>query len=372
MEVRLDPWASAVRVEYEKLFKYFGITPFTAELKKKAERVFGELHPLIRRGVVFGHRDYDKIVEAYARGEPVALLTGFMPSGRFHLGHKMVADQIIYYQRVGFETFVVLADAEAYAVRRLSRRDVINYGLYEYVANLIALGLRRERLHLYFQTNYEKHYYRLLQLFSRRITMAELEAIYGSMEPCKVMAALTQAADILHPELDHFGGYKHVLVPVGADQDPHIRLSRDIADRYENELGLMRPASTYHRFIIGLDGNKMSSSRPDYAIFLTDDPEEARRKVYKALTGGQPTVKEQRMLGGHPERCSVYELFVYHLIEDDNKLRKIYEDCRSGALLCGECKRMAADLLEKMLLEHQRRLERAKDLVHEYVEPPDF
>ncbi|KSW12689.1 tryptophan--tRNA ligase [Pyrodictium occultum] len=371
-EFRLDPWASAVRLEYEKLFRYFGIKPFR-ELLPRVTEVLGEPLHLMRRGVIFGHRDFDSVLEAYRSGERVALVTGFMPSGRFHFGHKMVADQIIYYQKLGFEIFIVIADAEAYAVRKLDRRKVIETGLYEYVANLIALGLEKNRhTHIYFQTNYETPYYRLIQMFSRKITMAEMEAIYGDLEPGKVMAALTQAADILHPQLDYFGGFKHVLVPVGADQDPHIRLARDIADRFENELGLRRPASTYHRFQSGLDGNKMSSSRPDYTIFLSDPIDVAVRKLKNALTGGRATVEEQRRLGGEPEKCTVYEFYVYHLVRDDKKLARIYQECRGGRLLCGPDKQYAAELLAKFLEEHQRKLEKAKDRVLEYVEPPSF
>ena len=369
---RIDPWGTAVRIEYEKLFQYFGVRPFS-ELLPRVREVLGEPLHLMRRGVIFGHRDFDKILDAYQRGERVALVTGFMPSGKFHFGHKMVADQIIYYQKLGFEVFIVIADAEAYAVRRLDRRRVIEIGLNEYVANLIALGLEKNRhTHIYFQTNYDTPYYRLIQMFSRKVTMAEMEAIYGKLEPGKVVAALTQAADILHPQLEHFGGFKHVIVPVGADQDPHLRLTRDIADRFENELGLKRPASTYHRFQTGLDGNKMSSSRPDYTIFLTDPPDVAVRKLKRALTGGRATVEEQRRLGGVPEKCTIYEFYVYHLIGDDHELARIYGDCRSGRLLCGEDKRHAAELLAKFLEEHQRRLEKARDHVLDYVEPPSF
>ena len=371
-EYRIDPWGTAVRLEYDKLFKYFGVRPFS-ELLPRVREVFGEPLHLMRRGVIFGHRDFDRVLDAYSRRDRVALVTGFMPSGRFHFGHKMVADQIIYYQRLGFEIFIVIADAEAYAVRRLPRKQVIETGLYEYVANLIALGLEKNKhTHIYFQTNYERPYYRLIQMFSRKVTMAEMEAIYGKLEPAKVMAALTQAADILHPQLDYFGGFKHVVVPVGADQDPHIRLARDIADRFENELGLKRPASTYHRFQTGLDGHKMSSSRPEYTIFLTDPPEEAVKKLKRALTGGRATVEEQRRLGGIPEKCTIYEFYVYHLIGDDKELMRIYQECRGGRLLCGEDKQYAAELLSKWLEEHQRRLEKARDRVLEYVEPPEF
>ncbi len=365
-EERLDPWGHAIIRDYERLFKVFGIKP----LKPLMPRIPRPMH-LMRRGVIFGHRDYDVVLDALDRRERPAIVTGFMPSGRFHFGHKMIADQLIYYQKLGFELFIPLADAEAYAVRKVPRKLVIDYALNQYVANLVALGLEKKHLHIYFQTNYETPYYRLLQMASRRVTQSEMDAIYGSLEPGKIVAALTQVADILHPQLEYFGGFRYVLVPVGVDQDPHIRLTRDIADRM-TELQLNRPASTYHRFMTGLDGGKMSSSRPESAIFLDDPVEDAVRKIKRALTGGRPTVEEQRRMGGEPDKCTVYEFYLYHLVLDDSRLLELYRRCRSGEMLCGECKNLAAEMLASWLKEHHKRLEEARDRVHEFVEPPGF
>ena len=371
MEFRLDPWGSEVIREYDKLFKFFGIKPFKEVLKDLSR--FVEPHMLMRRGIVFGHRDFEEVIKALENREKFAILTGLMPSGRMHLGHKMVIDQVIFYQNLGAEIFIAIADAEAYAVRKLERNELIRLAIEEYVANYLALGLKTKNLHIYFQTNYSKEYYRLIQLFSRKVSMAELRALYGEdIEPSKIISVLTQAADILHPQLKHFGGFKVVLVPVGADQDPHLRLSRDIADRFSNELGLKRPASTYHRFMTGLDGGKMSSSRPESYIALTDEPEEAGRKIMRSLTGGQATAEEQRRLGGHPEKCPVYEVNAYHLISDDKELENLYWECRTGKLLCGECKARTRERLIKFLTEHQRRLMSVRELAYKVVEVPDF
>lgn len=363
----LDPWGETVVKDYEKLFSLFGIRPF-AELLPQIENP----HHLMRRGVVFGHRDFDLVLQAIKRGGKVALLTGFMPSGKLHFGHKMLLDQIIYYQRAGVHVVLALADIEAYVVRRIPRSEALSIAVSEYVANAIALGLEKKNARIYFQSNMSAPYYRLMQMFSQKVTMAEMEAIYGQMSPAKVVASLTQAADILHPMLHEYGGYELVFVPVGADQDPHIRLARDIADRFEKELGLRRPASTYHRLMTGLDGGKMSSSRPESAIFLTDPPPAAAQKFMRALTGGRPTVEEQRKLGGVPEKCAVYEMYVYHLIASDSALKKIWDDCKGGSLMCGECKLMGAELLKKWLTEHQARLEKAREEAASYVELPSF
>lgn len=368
---RLDPWGAVEIKDYDRLLKVFGIRPFK-ELIPLLSKAGMEPSHLMMRGIIFGHRDFDKIIEAKIRGERVAVLTGFMPSGKFHFGHKLTVDQLIYLQRNGFKVFVAIADAEASIVRKIRREDAIRIGVEEYIANMIALGLDPKETEFYFQTNRGTPYYRLIQLFSGRVTAAEMEAIYGDLTPSKIMAALTQAADILHVQLEEYGGYKHVVVPVGADQDPHLRLTRDIADRMEGLLALERPASTYHKLQPGLDGKKMSSSRPDSTIFLTDTLEEARRKLMRALTGGRATAEEQRRLGGIPEVCSVYHMDLYHLMPEDSEVRSIYDSCRSGRILCGECKLVAWRKLEKLVEEHQRKLEKAKDIAWSVVEVPRF
>ncbi len=365
---RFDPWGH-VLIDYRELFKVFGVEPINDLLEKLKE--FGPVHKLYRRGIVFAHRDFDKILEALKKGEKVAIVTGFMPSGPFHFGHKMVADQIMYLQSLGARTFIVIADAEAYAVRGLPRSKIIEYAKI-YVANLIALGVDPDKTTFYMQTSYEEPYYRLIQMASAKVTMAEMEAIYGDLEPGKIMAAFTQVADILHPQLDEFGGYKHVVVPVGPDQDPHIRLTRDIAERLNSEVGTSKPAATYHRLMRGIDGSgKMSSSRPESYISLNDPIDVAVKKLRNAFTGGRATAEEQRRLGGEPEKCPIYELYLYHLA-DDELLSRIFIDCKAGRLLCGEDKLIAVKLLREFLEEHQKRFKEVYDTVEDYIRLPSF
>ncbi len=366
MAARLDPWGHFAIESYEKLFKQFGIEPIDNILDKLPRR-----HRYFSRKIVFGHRDLGRWIEAYKRGGRVAVLTGFMPSGHVHLGHLMVFEELRYYQELGVPVNIAIADAEAYAVRRIPRRKLFEYAR-EYIAYLYAVGVKPEKTRIYFQTNSDTVYYRLIQLFSRKITMAEMQAIYGDLEPSKIVAAFTQAADILHLQLPEYGGYKYVLVPVGADQDPHIRLARDIADRFKNELGFERPSSTYHKFIRGLDGNKMSSSKPEYAIFLSDDDATIRSKIMKALTGGRVTAEEQKRLGGEPWKCTVYELYMYHLYPSDEELLKLYEDCIRGRILCGEDKKRAVKLVTDLVRELREKAMEYSDVVEDYVKFPSF
>ena len=75
-EVALDPWGSSSVSDYRKLFEEFGIGTFDELLEDVPHP-----HYLMRRGVIFGHRDYRPVLEAMAENEPFAVLSGFMPTG---------------------------------------------------------------------------------------------------------------------------------------------------------------------------------------------------------------------------------------------------------------------------------------------------
>lgn len=368
MTIRLDPWGFQAIEDYEKLIAEFGMKP----VKELVDRYYLD-HPYFTRGVVFGHRDLDVWLDALLGGKRVAVLTGFMPSGEPHLGTAMVYEELKYFQSKGAFVKIVIADAEAYTVRREDRQSTIEQGI-RFIEHAIAWGIDPNNAEFYFQTEMTPPYYRLIQMFSRKVTQAEIEAIYGDLAPSKIVASLTQVADILHLQLDYYGGYKYVLVPVGADQDPHIRLARDIADRFESELGLRRPSSIYHKLLRGLDGNKMSKSRPEYAIHLSDPVELALKKLANAITGGRATAEEQRRLGGEPLKCTVFELYMYHLVKSEKELFEIYEECTGGRILCGLCKKRASDKLKELLVEHQKALNEvvSKGVARKLVKIPGF
>ena len=263
----------------------------------------------------------------------------------------------------------------------------------------------------------------------------------GSSNMTHIFSPLVQTGDILHVQLKKYGGVRPTLVPVGVDQDPHMRLSRDIAQSHrlfsviktkDNKIGIfvkpdkdvntlldkaektiskefskelkritkykaiypldakeedipilneilakleatlggygfLQPSATFHRFITGLTGEKMSSSKPDTAIFLTDSPKEATKKIMHAKTGGAVSLEEQKKHGGNPDECVVYELFLYHLIEDDKELQDIYQTCKSGKRMCGDCKKYASELTGKMLTDLQKKRKTAKNNMKKYL-----
>ena len=235
------------------------------------------------------------------------------------------------------------------------------------VADMLALGLDPERAVVYLQSQ-ELKVMRLGTVFSRGVTNNMLRAIYGERQIGLYLSALYQAGDILMPQLPELGGPKPVLVPVGADQDPHIRLARDLAARYHDAYGFIPPSSIYHRLMLSLGGSdKMSKRSESTLLSLEDVPRDASRKIMSAFTGGWDTVDEQRRLGGRPEICPVYDLYNFHFARDEKHLKTVYHECTKVIRLCGECKQEASGLAKAWLEEHHMKrdsmMNEAKELL---------
>lgn len=355
----IDPWSSAI-IDYEKLTQQFGIKPFE-EFKEEIENP----HILMKRGVIFGHRDYGRIAKAMREGKEFAVVSGMMPSGKMHIGHKMIVDQLIWYQKKGADIYIPIADMEAYSARGIDFEESRKLAIDEYITSYIALGLdfEKENISIYLQSE-NRIVGDLAYVLAKRVNFNEMKAIYGfsgSTNLAHMYVPLIQVADILHPQIKECGGLKPTVVPVGPDQDPHIRLTRDIAERFKNRYGFITPSSTYHRFITGLTGDKMSSSKPKTAIFLSDSPETVEKKIKSAKSGGRESLEEQRELGGIPEECTVYELLVYHLVGSDEELEKLYHDCKSGNIMCGECKIKTAAMMKKFFERFSKKRKKAEE-----------
>ena len=236
----------------------------------------------------------------------------------------------------------------------------------EYLTNWIALGLdlEKDNVNVYLQSQ-NKALQDLAFKASSKTNFNQLKAIYGftpSTNIAHIQAPLVQVADILLPQIEEFGGPKKVVVPVGIDQDPHIRLTRDIAQKLHEDLGFLTPASTYHRFLTGLTGDKMSSSKPSTAIYLNDEIKDAVKKVKSAKTGGRESLKEQQELGGEVDKCVIYEMLLYHFIDDDSELEKIRHECLDGTLRCGDCKVRTAGLMEEFMQDLKEKQVEAREI----------
>lgn len=347
----IDPFGNSVVTDYSKLFTEFGVKPIDKSILGRIK------HPsrFLRRGIDFAHVDFDKFLDAFEDKKPIAVMTGIKPTNNFHLGSKITAEKMVFLQKeFKAKVFYAIADLEGMVDNGLPLEKQHAIAV-DNVADLLALGLDPKNAYIYKQSE-EKRVMRLAYLFSRRITMNHMKNLYGERELGLYFAAFTQCGDILLPQLEEFGGKKLVLVPVGADQIPHIFLCRDIVEKVKDTYDFIPPATMVHKFFRSLDGDsKMSKRNPMSMLTLNDSPELVRKKVMNALTGGRATIAEQRRLGGEPDKSVVYELYYYHFVDDDKKVKEVREDYASGRLLDGEMKEEIIGIINKFLEEHKKK-----------------
>jgi len=351
----IDPYGSELVEDYTKIIKDFGLEPFKVELFPKPNRI-------MRRNVVFAGRDLKIISRCIKEKKPFYVLSGLMPSGeKIHFGNKMVVENIRYFQEHGAHAFILVADLESAAARGVSLKQAKKRALEFHIPAFVALGLDPKKTTFYFQSE-NKDVVHLAFEFAKKITENEFRAIYGNVNPGKMMSAVTQVGDILYPQLkEPMPG----IIPVGIDQDPHIRLSRDIARRLKQKYKFFLPSSLYHKYTPSLDGKlKMSKSSQESCIELPEDNKTVCKKIMRAKTGGKDTVEEQKKKGGEPEKCMIFELYKQHLIEDDKELNKIYKQCKSGKLTCGDDKKNCCKLMTKFMNDFNKKREKVKNNIN--------
>ena len=225
-DLNIDPWSSTQSTDYSRIIEQFGLS----NMNNLSIPNPSHLH---RRGIIFAHRDLDVVLDAQKTGEQFGVLTGLMPSGRMHLGHSMVIEQVKWFQELGGDVTIAVADLESQATRGISLQKGREIALSEYVANYAALGLEPNLTNVYFQST-RSEVQRLGFQLGKRTNLSEFESIYGfrgETNLAHVQAPMVQVGDILHPQTEDFGGLRPIVVPVGVDQDPHLRLTRGIASK---------------------------------------------------------------------------------------------------------------------------------------------
>jgi tryptophanyl-tRNA synthetase len=365
----LNPWEVSGNVNYKKLMDEFGIT----EMKSLPEIFEKEI--LFRRGIIFAHRDFQNILNTIKSKKKFVMMTGLMPSGKFHFGHAVLAKQFPFYQKLGAKIYIAVADLEAHNIRKKSFEELRRVAIEEYLKNYIALGLKPKNCDFYFQSARSKDakksnaYYRLASNFSNYATFNEFKGVYGEVNPGKINASLFQAADMYHPQLSDFEGPEtRVLIPVGIDQDPHIRIARGMARRNKDQ-EFIPISSTYHLFLPSLKGSgKMSSSDENSFIAMTDNEEEVERKIKRyAFSGGRESLEAHRKHGGSPEKDVSFQYLKMFFEPNDKKLDEIRSKYESGELLTSELKVITIEKINSFLKGHQKKLKLADKVVGKFL-----
>ena len=364
----VTPWEVRGEVDYEKLVERFGTKRIDAPLLERIRHAAGEVHPMLRRGIFYSHRDLDLILNAHAKKDPWVLYTGRGPSSGIHLGHILPWVFTRWMQeRFGATLYFQVTDDEKFLFKDFERLDEATKIGYENILDIIAIGFDPAKTRIFLDTEYIHHLYPVAVQVAKRITFSTAKAVFGfdnANNLGEIFYTAMQSVPCFLASIEQ-GRPVPALIPCGIDQDPHFRVTRDIAEA----LGYPKPALVHNKLLPALTGpgSKMSASQPETSIFTTDTAKATRKKVNNAFTGGRASVEEQRRLGANPDVCSVFAYYQYLFEPSDEGLKTVETECRTGARLCGECKEQLLGKILPWMEKHQAAREAARDRVDEFM-----
>jgi tryptophanyl-tRNA synthetase len=292
--------------------------------------------------------------------EPVSafaprVLTGDRPTGQLHLGHLFgTLENRVRLQNDGVDMFVLVADYQT-----ITDRDSpasLPADVEELVADYLAVGIDPARTTI-FAHSLVPELNQLMLPFLSLVTLPELlrnptvkdEAATAGMTALNGLMLtypVHQAADILF--------CRATLVPVGADQLPHVEQTREIARRFNRRYAPDRPVFPEPEAILGnaptllgTDGRKMSKSRNN-AITLAATADETAR-----LLRGAKTDSERRITYDPDARPEVSNLLLMTALCEQGDPRAIAAEI--GDRGASELKRRTIDAVNQALAPVRRR-----------------
>ena len=389
----VNPWDVQGEVDYDKLVDHFGSKRLDADLLSRLESAIKKigkvdsLHPWIRRGIFFSHRDLDKILDCVESGKSFYLYTGRGPSSAaMHLGH-LVPFMMTQWLQKAFDCPLVIqmTDDEKFLWKGTYEDgdDNLNHfrGLtIQNAKDIIACGFIKEKTFIFSDCDYVGEMYPNIVRIWKSVTYSTAKAMFGFDGQSNIGQSAfpaIQAAPSFpssFPTVLSAGRSSELacLIPCAIDQDPYFRMTRDAAHKLTPESHPLKgkPALFHSKFFPPLQGakGKMSSSDTNSAIFLTDTPDEIESKIRThAFSGGQETGKLQREKGANIEIDVSYQWLTFFL-DDDNKLKDIGDSYSSGQgdyWATGLVKKELIEILKGIVSSHQERREKVTDEVVE-------
>ncbi|KAL7651915.1 tryptophan--tRNA ligase, variant 2 [Aspergillus niger] len=306
-EQDINPWSvegardengEVVAINYEAICRKWNTSIIDDKLLERFEKVTGHKpHRWLRRGLFFSHRDFDRILTLYERGEPFFLYTGRGPStGSLHLGHTIPLQFTKWLQDV-FDVplvFMLTDDEKALFKDSITFEDAMHFAM-ENAKDIIALGFDLKKTFIYSDLKYvSNHFLMNAWEFGKLVTFNQVRGAFGFNESTNigriffpslqcVAAFATSYPEIWkdEPSTERTQEIANIqcLIPMGIDQDPYFRLLRDNAHRMR--FPSPKPALIHSKFLTALQGagGKMSSSDPNSAIFMTDTPKQIKVRM---------------------------------------------------------------------------------------------
>ncbi|MEK7501074.1 MAG: tryptophan--tRNA ligase, partial [Patescibacteria group bacterium] len=215
------------------------------------------------------------------------ILTGDRPTGKLHLGHYVGTLKNRIKLQNEYETFIIVADLHTLTTKPEKEHiQKIDENIRQLMLDYLACGLDSKKVIFYRQSQVPEVTY-LYLLFSMLVTIERAKRIptlKDVIRDQKIKAAsvgllsypILQSADILMVRAN--------LVPVGRDQESHIELTREIAQRFNTMYGETLPIpealiGNESITLVGTDGKSKMSKSLNNCIYLSDSSEEVKKKI---------------------------------------------------------------------------------------------
>lgn len=290
------------------------------------------------------------------------ILTGIQSTGTPHLGNLLgaIIPAIELANKPENDSFLFIADMHSLTL--IKDGAILRNNTYSTAAAWLAFGLDTERVVFYRQSDVpqttELSWYLCCFFPFQRLTLAHsfkdksdrLEDVNAGLFSYPML----MAADILL--------YDAEFVPVGKDQLQHIEITRDVAARFNHQMGetfVLPEASTGSdtMYVLGTDGQKMSKSRENVInIFL---PEKQLKKQIMSILTDSKELEEPK----DPETCHIFA--IYKLLASEIEQEEMQQKYRAGGFGYGHAK---TALFELILTKYAAQRERYMYLMENKAE----
>ncbi len=301
-KVIVNPYEVEGKINYNRLIKEFGLQKIDDKLLSRIKKHTKEVHPMLKRGILFAHRDMNWLLDEYEKGNKFFLYTGCGPSGPIHIGHL----QMWYFTKWLQDTFDVelwfqFTDDEKFLYKNMTYEEIQDW-VHENMLDVAAIGFNPKKTHFLIDTKHANLMYPEAIKIAKKITFSTIKASFGFTDSNNIGSIFytsMQAVPAILPSVIE-GKNIPCLIPLGVDQDTHFRIARDVYPK----LGFYKPAIMHKEMFPSLTGlnNVMSSSKGSVLINAADTPKEVKKKINKyAFSGGQATLEEHKAKGGNTE-----------------------------------------------------------------------
>jgi len=270
------------------------------------------------------------------------ILTGVQSTGTPHLGNLLgaILPAIELSKNPNNESFLFIADL--HSVTQIKNGDELRNNTYSTAAVWLACGLDINKVIFYRQSDVpqtaELSWYLSCFFPFQRLTLAHsfkdkadrLEDVNAGLFTYPML----MAADILL--------YDAEFIPVGKDQVQHIEITRDVASRFNHQMGetFVLPEATIQEetmYVPGTDGQKMSKSRGNIINIFLDD--KALRKQIMSIETDSTPLEEPK----NPDTCKVFA--IYQLVANENQVAAMRQNYVGGNYGYGHAKQALFELV---------------------------